>query len=64
MTKKGFLDTTYGATDKRWMGFKLFKNYVPETFIPLVEGNGQSLVIYDGHSTHIDKVTTTSSHLL
>lgn len=70
--------TTYAATKRGWMETAVFVKFFITNFIPCV-GSGPTLLLYDGHSTHISidliekaqehnvtilKIPPHSSHLL
>lgn len=46
-------NTAYAATQNGWIEAPLFTNYFKRTFINYVPSNRPILLIYDGHSTHI-----------
>jgi hypothetical protein len=52
---KEFPHTTYAATQNGWMKTDLFINYLENSFIPNATKFRPILLIYDGHSTHINE---------
>jgi hypothetical protein len=57
---KEFPDTTYAATQNGWMETDVFVNYLENSFIPNATKHRPILLIYDGHSTHINERVITS----
>lgn len=53
MSEKAYKGTTYAATKNGWIESKVFEKYMLHTVLPLISKEGPSLLIYDGHSTHI-----------
>lgn len=51
---KEYPGTVYAASSKGWMETEIFRNYFIRTLIPSIGENRPALIIYDGHSTHID----------
>lgn len=49
--------TVYASSKNGWMETAIFKNYFLKTIIPTVGNERPVLIIYDGHSTHIDVET-------
>lgn len=54
---KAFPNTAYAATKNGWMEADVFLRYMEKTFIPNVPKERPILLIFDGHSTHIDERT-------
>lgn len=48
------LDLVYAASTNDWMESDIFVNYITKTFLPVLKEARPVLLIYDGHSTHID----------
>lgn len=46
--------TTYSATTNGWVEGEVFRNYFKKNFVPHLPEERPILVIYDGHSTHMD----------
>lgn len=44
----------YAASTKGWMEKEIFNNYFEKSFLPIIGEERPVLVIYDGHSTHVD----------
>ncbi|XP_072400768.1 uncharacterized protein [Diabrotica undecimpunctata] len=49
-----FEGSVYAATKKGWMEEAVFKNYFINTIIPSLSFERPILIIYDGHSTHMN----------
>ena len=49
-----FPGTSYAATKKGWMEAEVFANYIQRTLIPNIGPARPVLLIYDGHSTHLN----------
>jgi hypothetical protein len=50
-----FAGITYAASKKGWMETEIFKNYFMNTILSSIGTKRPVLIIYDGHSTHIDQ---------
>lgn len=46
--------TAYAVSDKGWMETTIFERYMKETFVPAIGTERPVLLIFDGHSTHVD----------
>lgn len=46
--------TAYAVSDKGWMETTIFERYMRETFVPAIGPERPVLLIFDGHSTHVD----------
>lgn len=46
--------TAYASSRKGWMETKIFENYIEKVFIPAIGPERPVLLIFDGHSTHVD----------
>jgi hypothetical protein len=49
-----FPGTAYAASDNSWMTSEIFRNYFDKTFVTSLGYRRPVLLIYDGHSSHID----------
>lgn len=47
-------ELAYAATSKGWMEAEVFHNYIKTILIPNLGAERPVLIIYDGHSTHVD----------
>ncbi|PZC77478.1 hypothetical protein B5X24_HaOG203356 [Helicoverpa armigera] len=47
-------ELTYAASAKGWMETDIFHNYFEKVLIPSLGEERPALIIYDGHSTHVD----------
>lgn len=47
-------DISYAASKRGWMESQIFYNYMKDIFIPSFGDERPLLLIYDGHSTHVD----------
>lgn len=47
----------YAATKKGWIEREVFRNYFMKTVIPALGHERPALIVYDGHSTHLDPTT-------
>ncbi|XP_022827114.1 uncharacterized protein LOC111356860 [Spodoptera litura] len=47
-------ELTYAASTKGWMESEIFHNYFEKVLIPSLGEKRPALIIYDGHSTHVD----------
>ncbi|XP_047028001.1 uncharacterized protein LOC124636095 [Helicoverpa zea] len=47
-------ELTYAASAKGWMETDIFHNYFEKVLIPSFGEERPALIIYDGHSTHVD----------
>lgn len=47
-------ELTYAASTKGWMDTEIFHNYFEKVLIPNLGEERPALIIYDGHSTHVD----------
>lgn len=54
---KSFPETAYASTKNRWMEVDVFLCYLEKTFIPNVPIQLPKILIYVGHSTHVDERT-------
>lgn len=53
-SSEGFPGTTYTATKNGWIESEAFEKFMSKSFIPMIKNKDEpSLLIYDGHSTHI-----------
>lgn len=72
-------EISYAASSRGWMEPTIFYNYMEKVFIPALGHERPVLLVYDGHSTHVDtnvvelamkneiiilKLTPHTSHLL
>uniref|UniRef100_A0A2A4JKM4 HTH CENPB-type domain-containing protein n=1 Tax=Heliothis virescens TaxID=7102 RepID=A0A2A4JKM4_HELVI len=48
------LELSYAASKRGWMETEIFHNYMEKVFIPGLGEERPVLVVYDGHSTHVD----------
>ncbi|XP_063384473.1 uncharacterized protein LOC134670603 [Cydia fagiglandana] len=48
------VNTAYVGSRKGWMETKIFENYIAKVFIPAIGPERPVLLIFDGHSTHVD----------
>lgn len=55
----GGTDLAYAASSNGWMETDIFVNFIRKTLIPAVGGLRPVLLIYDGHSTHVDNRVVT-----
>lgn len=46
--------TAYAVSDKGWMETTISEKYVREVFVPATKDERPLLLIFDGHSTHVD----------
>ncbi|KAJ2937643.1 hypothetical protein O0L34_g19317 [Tuta absoluta] len=46
--------TAYAVSKKGWMETSIFEKYMREVFVPSTRGERPLLLIFDGHSTHVD----------
>lgn len=53
MSANAFEGTSYAATKNGWMESKIFEKYMLGTVLPHLSKESPCLLIYDGHSTHI-----------
>ncbi|XP_075990190.1 uncharacterized protein LOC142985832 [Anticarsia gemmatalis] len=53
MSDRAFAGTTYAATKNGWIESKVFEKYMLGTVLPHISKESPCLLIYDGHSTHI-----------
>lgn len=53
MSQNAYEGTCYAATDNGWIDAKVFEKYMLGTVLPHVSKESPCLIIYDGHSTHI-----------
>jgi hypothetical protein len=51
----GYPGTVYAASKNGWMESEIFRNYFFNTVLPTLGEERPVLIIYDGHSTHIDE---------
>lgn len=49
-----FTGMTYAATKNGWMELETFRNYFEKSFLNIIGAKRPVLLIYDGHSSHID----------
>nr|XP_026483579.1 uncharacterized protein LOC113391735 [Vanessa tameamea] len=47
-------ELSYAASSKGWMETAIFYNYMEKVLIPALGDERPVLIIYDGHSTHVD----------
>ncbi|XP_037300056.1 uncharacterized protein LOC119190892 [Manduca sexta] len=47
-------EIAYAASKRGWMETDIFFNYMSKVVIPVLAENKPSLMIYDGHSTHVN----------
>lgn len=52
--ESGFAGTAYAASPKGWMDSDIFHNYFLKTLLPALGDVRPVLLIYDGHSTHVN----------
>lgn len=48
------IKTAYAVSKKGWMETTIFEKYIKDVFIPAIGSERPVLLIYDGHSTHVD----------
>ncbi|XP_060801974.1 uncharacterized protein LOC132901742 [Amyelois transitella] len=53
MSQNAYEGTCYAATKNGWIDAKVFEKYMLGTVLPHVSKESPCLIIYDGHSTHI-----------
>lgn len=53
MSQNAYEGTCYAATKNGWIDAKVFEKYMLGTVLPHVSKESLCLIIYDGHSTHI-----------
>lgn len=53
MSENAYEGTCYAATKNGWIDAKVFEKYMLGTVLPHVSKESPCLIIYDGHSTHI-----------
>lgn len=53
MSRKAYEGTCYAATKNVWIDAKVFEKYMLGTVLPHVSKESPCLIIYDGHSTHV-----------
>lgn len=47
-------EIAYAASKKGWIKKDIFFNYIKDVFIPNIGEERPVLLVYDGHSTHVD----------
>lgn len=53
MSEQGYEKTSYAATTNGWIDSKVFEKYMTNTVLPHLSQDPPALLIFDGHSTHI-----------
>lgn len=48
------VDTAYAVSRKGWMETTIFEQYIKSVFLPAIGAERPILLVYDGHSTHVD----------
>lgn len=54
MFKNQNIETAYAVSEKGWMQTSIFEKYLKSVFVPALGNDRPVLLIYDGHSTHVD----------
>ncbi|CAG4990969.1 unnamed protein product [Parnassius apollo] len=52
--KNDSVKTAYAVSQKGWMETSIFEKYFKNVFLPAIGNERPVLLIYDGHSTHVD----------